>query len=119
MQTVTAEESGPAAAASPARGSSSSGLGLEPLGGSLGWSYETRSWRLGRAGAGGGRGSVLLRNRRAWLPYDGNVSPYLGAGLGIVGQGDDGDGDGAALGTKLEAGAEFFRLHRVRLIAVA
>jgi hypothetical protein len=40
-----------------------------------------------------------------------SVSAYLGAGLGSVG----GNG-GASLGTKLEAGVEFFRLHRVRLM---
>ena len=31
--------------------------------------------------------------------------------------GDGDDGDGAALGTKLEAGVELLRLHRVRLMA--
>ncbi len=116
MQTVTAQESEPLRR-KPGEGLFIIGLGLEPLGGSLGWSYETRRWRLGVLAQGADEGASFFGIDGAWLPYDGNVSPYLGAGLGIVGQGDDGDGDGAALGTKLEAGAEFFRLHRVRLIA--
>jgi len=116
VQTVTAQESEPLRR-KPGEGLFVIGLGLEPLGASLGWSYETRRWRLGVLAQGADEGASFFGIDGAWLPYDGDVSPYLGAGLGIVGQGDDGDGDGAALGTKLEAGVEFFRLHRVRLMA--
>lgn len=49
----------------------------------------------------------------AWIPHDASVSPYLGVGLGSVG----GPGREASLGTRLEVGAEFLRLHRVRLMA--
>lgn len=116
MQTVTAQESEPLRR-KPGEGLFVIGVGLEPLGGSLGWSYETRSWRLGVLAQGADEGASFFGIDGAWLPLDGDVSPYLGAGLGIVGQEGDGDGDGAALGTKLEAGVEFFRLHRVRLMA--
>jgi hypothetical protein len=118
MQTVTTAESEPLRR-KPGEGLFVIGLGLEPLGGSLGWSYETRRWRLGVLAQGADEGASFFGIDGAWLPHDGNVSPYLGAGLGIVGPGDDGDGsgDGASLGTKLEAGVELFRLHRVRLMA--
>ena len=116
VQTVTAQESEPLRH-KPGEGLFVIGLGLAPLGGSLGWSYETRSWRLGVLAQGADEGASFFGIDGAWLPFDGSVSPYLGAGLGIVGHDGDGEGDGAALGTKLEAGVEFFRLHRVRLMA--
>jgi hypothetical protein len=111
MRTVTVQESEPLR---PGEGLFVIGLGLEPLGGSLGWSYEARSWRLGVLAQGADEGASFFGIDGAWLPHDGNISPYLGAGLGIVGHDD---ADGAALGTKLEAGVEFLRLHRVRLMA--
>lgn len=114
MQTVTAQESAPLRTR-PGEGLFIIGLGLEPLGGSLGWSYEARNWRLGVLAQGADEGASFFGIDGAWLPLDGNVSPYLGAGLGVVGA--DSDDDSAALGTKLEAGVEFFRLHRVRLMA--
>ena len=91
MQTVTAQESEPLRRR-PGEGLFVIGLGLEPLGGSLGWSYEARRWRLGVLAQGADEGASFFGIDGAWLPYDGNVSPYLGAGLGIVGDGDDGDG---------------------------
>ena len=63
IQTVTTAESEPLRR-KPGEGLFVIGLGLEPLGGSLGWSYETPPVATRRAGPGGGRGSVLLRNRR-------------------------------------------------------
>jgi hypothetical protein len=109
--TVTAQESAPLRS-KPGEGLFVIGIGLEPLGGSIGWSYEARRFRLGVLAQGAGEHGSFFGLDGAWLPYDGNVSPYLGAGLGVV------DGiDEAALGTKLEVGVEFFRLHGVRLMA--
>ena len=109
--TVTAQESAPLRSR-PGEGLFVIGIGLEPLGGSIGWSYEARRFRLGVLAQGAGEHGSFFGLDGAWLPYDGNVSPYLGAGLGVV------DGiDEAALGTKLEVGVEFFRLHGVRLMA--
>lgn len=112
MPTVTAQESAPFRSR-PGEGLFVIGVGLAPLGASIGWSYEARSWRLGIIAQGADEGASFFGVEGAWIPYDGGVSPYLGAGLGSVGGGDN----GASVGTKLEAGVEFFRLHRVRLMA--
>ena len=53
----------------------------------------------------------------AWIPLDTNISPYVSGALGVVSAAHD--GDGTALGTKLEVGAEFFRLHGARLFVGA
>jgi hypothetical protein len=89
------------------------GLGLEPLGFSWGWIYEARSWRLGILLQGGEDDVSFFGIDGAWIPHDGNSSPYLGAGFGIV---MDGSEEGAVLGAKLEAGVEFLRLHGIRLM---
>jgi hypothetical protein len=111
MPTVTAQEAAPFRSR-PGEGLFVIGVGLAPLGGSVGWSYEARSWRLGILAQGADDGASFFGVEGAWIPFDTSVSPYVGAGLGSVG----GDFD-ASLGTKLEAGVEFFRLHRVRLMA--
>jgi hypothetical protein len=51
----------------------------------------------------------------AWIPLETSISPYVSVGIGAVGAADD--GDASALGTRLEVGAEFFRLHGARLFA--
>jgi len=89
------------------------GVGVAPLGGSIGWSYEARSWRLGVLFQGAENDPAFFGVEGAWIPLDGNISPYVGAALGVVTAAND--GDGTALGTKLEVGAEFFRLHGARL----
>jgi hypothetical protein len=91
------------------------GMGIAPLGGSIGWSYEARSWRLGVLFQGAENDPSFFGVEGAWIPLDSNISPYVSAALGIVGAAHD--ADGTALGTKLEVGAEFFRLHGVRLFA--
>jgi hypothetical protein len=111
MSTVTAQESTPFRSR-PGEGLFVIGVGLAPLGGSIGWSYEARAWRLGILAQGADDGASFFGVEGALIPYDGSVSPYVGAGLGSVG----GDVD-ASLGTKLEVGVEAFRLHRVRLMA--
>ena len=111
MPTVTAQEATPFRSR-PGEGLFVIGVGLAPLGASIGWSYEARAFRLGVLAQGADDGASFFGVEGAWIPYDTSLSPYLGAGLGSVG----GDG-GASIGTKLEAGVEFFRLHRVRLIA--
>jgi hypothetical protein len=111
MTTVTARESTPFRSR-PGEGLFVIGVGLAPLGASIGWSYEARAFRLGVLAQGADDGASFFGVEGAWIPYDASVSPYLGVGLGSVG----GDG-GASLGTKLEVGAEFFRLHRARLMA--
>ena len=111
MSTVTVQEATPFRNR-PGEGLFVIGVGLAPLGGSIGWSYEARSWRLGILAQGGDDGASFFGIEGAWIPYDGSVSPYVGTGLGSVG----GDFD-ASLGTKLEVGVEAFRLHKVRLMA--
>ena len=93
------------------------GVGVAPLGGSIGWSYEARSWRLGVLFQGAENDPSFFGVEGAWIPLDGNVSPYVSAALGVVGAAHD--AGGTALGTKLEVGAEFFRLHGARLFAGA
>jgi hypothetical protein len=93
------------------------GVGFSPLGGSIGWSHEARFWRLGVLFQGAENDPTFFGVEGAWIPFDTNISPYVSAALGVVGAAHD--GDGTALGTKLEVGAEFFRLHGVRLFVGA
>jgi hypothetical protein len=93
------------------------GVGVAPLGGSIGWSYEARFWRLGVLFQGAENDPAFFGVEGAWIPLDTNISPYVSAALGVVTAAND--GDGTALGTKLEVGAEFFRLHGARLFAGA
>jgi hypothetical protein len=93
------------------------GVGVAPLGGSIGWSYEARSWRLGVIFQGAENDPAFFGVECAWIPLDTNISPYVSAALGVVTAAHD--GDGTALGTKLEVGAEFFRLHGARLFVGA
>ena len=89
------------------------GVGVAPLGGSIGWSYEARFWRLGVLFQGAENDPTFFGVEGAWIPFDTNISPYVSAGLGVVTAAHD--AGGSALGTKLEVGAEFFRLHGARL----
>jgi hypothetical protein len=93
------------------------GVGVAPLGFSIGWSYEARSWRLGVLAQGAKDDPGFFGVEGAWIPLDTNISPYVSAGLGVVGAAQD--GGETALGTKLEVGAEFFRLHGTRLFVGA
>lgn len=113
VATVTTRESEPFKK-KPGEGLFIIGVGLAPLGGSIGWSYEAQSWRLGVLFQGAEDDVSFFGVEGAWIPSDASVSPYVGAGLGVEGPEDDGDG---VVGAKLEAGVEFFRLHGVRLMA--
>jgi len=113
IATVTSQESEPFKK-KPGEGLFVIGVGLAPIGGSIGWSYEARFWRLGVLFQGADDDVSFFGVEGAWIPFDSEISPYLGAGLGVVGP--EGGGDGV-VGTKLEAGVEFFRLHGVRLMA--
>jgi len=93
------------------------GVGVAPLGGSIGWSYEARFWRLGVLFQGAENDPGFFGVEAAWIPLDTNISPYVSAALGVVGAANG--GDGTAAGTKLEVGAEFFRLHGARLFVGA
>jgi hypothetical protein len=93
------------------------GVGVAPLGGSIGWSYEAQHWRLGVLFQGAENDPGFFGVEAAWIPLDTNISPYVSAALGVVSAAHD--GDGTALGTKLEVGAEFFRLHGARLFVGA
>jgi hypothetical protein len=87
------------------------GLNLAPVGGSIGWSYEADRWRLGVLYQGAEDQMNYLGVDGAYLLSKGDVSPYVGVGLGLVGE------DDTHAGAKLEAGVEAFRLHGVRLMA--
>jgi len=87
------------------------GLNLAPVGGSIGWSYETERWRLGALYQGAEDQLNYLGIDGAYLLSTGDMSPYVGVGLGLVGEND------TYVGTKLEVGIEAFRLHGVRLMA--
>jgi hypothetical protein len=116
IATMTNQETAPFKK-KPGEGLFMLGVGLAPLGGSIGWSYEAQYWRLGVLFQGAENDPSFFGVEGAWIPFDTDISPYVGVGLGVVGAAHD--GDGTALGTKLEAGAEFFRLHGVRLLAGA
>ena len=82
---------------------------------SIGYMYEADVFRVGVEGELAANkalaaGGLFLDS--AWVPLTGEVSPYLGGGLGYMGA-DDSSG----LGGKLEAGVEAFRLHGLRLMA--
>ena len=94
------------------------GLAVAPLGGSFGWSYEAEKWRLGSLFQGAEDDPSFFGLEGAWVPFVGNISPYAGAGIGVVWPPTDVAGD-AKLGAKVDLGVEFFRLHGTRLLVGA
>jgi hypothetical protein len=92
------------------RGNGTSG----PVGFSIEYFYEAQSFRVGlmlETATNGGSGLGWFGIGGAWLPFDSEYSPYLGAGVGYMGAGGQG-----GMGGRLEIGMELFRLHGVRLI---
>jgi hypothetical protein len=89
-------------------------------GGSLHFLYEIPSAQFGvRVGGGGSEDAGLAEFSvtGSWMILDGDISPYVGGGLGLsVLSLHDGDGEfgGHAL---LTGGVEFFRLHSARIFA--
>lgn len=86
-----------------------------PFGFTLGYGYEAENFRISASTGGYNRGDdgvayIVLEG--AWIPLEGEVSPYVGGGLGYMGA-----GSAAGMGAVLEGGAEFFRLHGVRVLA--
>jgi hypothetical protein len=112
LTTMTDQESVPFKK-KPGEGLFILGVGMAPLGGSIGWSYEARTWRLGVLFQGAENDPSFFGVEGAWIPLETSISPYVSVGLGAVGAAND--GGESALGTKLELGVEFFRLHGVRL----
>jgi hypothetical protein len=117
IATVTAQESQPFRK-KPGEGLFLLGLCAAPLGGSVGWSYEAQTWRLGVLFQGAEDDPSYFGLEGAWVPLEGEISPYGGVGLGIVWPASESEGD-AKLGAKLDLGAEFFRLRGVRLLVGA
>jgi hypothetical protein len=117
IATVTAQES-QAFRKKPGDGLFTLGLCAAPLGGSVGWSYEAHTWRLGALFQGARDDPPYFGLEGAWVPGEGEVSPYVGAGLGVVWPASGAEGE-AKLGAKLDLGAEFFRLRGVRLLVGA
>jgi len=122
IATVTAQES-QVFRKKPGEGLWILGLGVTPLGGSIGWSHEAQTWRIGALFQGAEDDPPFFGLEGAWIPLEGDISPYAGAGLGVVWPVSDdvgnANGEGNAnpkLGAKLDLGVEFFRLHSVRLL---
>jgi hypothetical protein len=92
-----------------------SGAQGTPFGFSLTWFYEAEVFRVGVTATTATRDESpigWLGMETAWLPLDGEVSPYIGAGIGYMGAAGTG-----GLAGKASVGVEFFRLHGVRLLA--
>jgi hypothetical protein len=86
-----------------------------PYGFSLSYGYEADNFRLGGTVGGytrNGEGTAYGLIEAAWIPLSGNISPFLGGGLGYMGAGANG-----GMGANVEAGMEFFRLYTARLLA--
>jgi hypothetical protein len=85
-----------------------------PVGFSLEYFYEAQSFRAGlllETATNGGTGLGWFGIGAAWLPFDSELSPYLGAGIGYMGASNEG-----GMGGRLEVGMELFRLHGLRLL---
>lgn len=86
-----------------------------PVGFSAGYGYEAESFRISATAGGYSRdsdGVSYLVMEGAWIPLDGEFSPYFGGGLGYMGASSH-----AGMGGIVEGGIEAFRLHGVRGLA--
>jgi len=86
-----------------------------PVGFSLAYFYEAELFRVGVAAIAAtrdGSGVGWFGMDAAWLPLDGEITPYFGAGFGYMGAAQT-----AGLGGRFSVGAELFRLHGVRVLA--
>ena len=83
-----------------------------PVGFSLGYGYEAENFRVNASVGGFGRGGTSVGFgllEAFWIPLQGELSPYLGGGVGYMGAGNRG-----GMGGSVEVGLEAFRLHGVR-----
>ena len=125
MRTVTAQESKPFAKKPGERfwfiglpvALYNANSGSSPFGFTFGYGYEAENFRISATGGGYNRGDdgvgyLLLES--AWIPFEGEISPFLGGGLGYMHA-----GSGGGMGAEVEGGFEFFRLHGVRALAGA
>jgi hypothetical protein len=76
VATVTAQES-QAFRKKPGGGLFTLGLCAAPLGGSVGWSYEAHTWRLGTLFQGARDDPPYFGLEGAWVPLEGESSPYV------------------------------------------
>jgi hypothetical protein len=87
---------------------------------SIGYLYETPHFQMGVEGFFARSGNTNLYSQvflhGAWLPLDGNFSPYLGAGIGNLWGDDRGADIDQGTAYRLTAGFEMFRLHHTRLM---
>ena len=86
---------------------------------SMGYLYEAEHFMFGIEGLYTKSGDANIGSTAfihgAWLPLDGDISPYIGGGIGYLG-GDDGEATmHYGIGYKLTAGVEFFRLRHLRV----
>ncbi len=79
---------------------------------SMGRAFQHR--RRGAVGTNNGLTAGGLFMQGNWLPIDGEVSPYIGVGIGYMGADSNG-----GLGLKAQVGVEALRLHRVRVLAAS
>jgi hypothetical protein len=82
---------------------------------SLAFLYEADVWRAGVTVEGAGHNDlteVFTGMEGAWIPLKGEISPYIGAGIGFMGTSSN-----SGMGAKIGGGVELFRLHGVRLLA--
>jgi hypothetical protein len=122
MKTVTAAESRPFAKKPGERfwfiglpiALYNGGTGTSPFGFTVGYGYEAENFRVNATAGGFGRGGDgvgYLVLEASWIPLQGELSPYLGGGIGYMGASH------AGMGGAVEGGVEAFRLHGVRGLA--
>jgi hypothetical protein len=86
--------------------------GNSPFGFTIGYGYEAESFRVSASTGGYGRASqgvAYLVLEAAWIPLQGEFSPYIGGAIGYMGANNSG-----GMGAIVEGGVEAFRLHGVR-----
>ena len=85
-----------------------------PAGFSLSYGYEADIFRVSASAGGFSRdsaGVTFAMLEAAWIPLEGEFSPFLGGGLGYMYV-----TNGGGMGGSVEAGMEAFRLHGVRAL---
>jgi hypothetical protein len=89
--------------------------GTSPFGFTVGYGYEAENFRVNATAGGFSRGNDgvgFLVLEASWIPLQGELSPYLGGGIGYMGTSPRG-----GMGGAVEGGIEAFRLHGIRGLA--